>query len=84
MSKSERETPSSLAIHLLGPFRAEVDGQAVEEHRWSRRKPKMLVKLLALSGQPEFLPHLRRLAAKESLPASLRSALVQTIYQIGS
>ena len=51
MSKFEpqgAEVPSVLEIHLLGPFRVVVDGRAVEGRRFARRKPKLLVKLLAL------------------------------------
>ena len=45
----KRASPSScLEIRLLGPFRVAVDGRAVEERCWPRRKPKLLVKLLAL------------------------------------
>lgn len=42
---------SSLEIHLLGPFRIVVDGTPVEDRRFTRRKPKLLVKLLALESQ---------------------------------
>jgi DNA-binding SARP family transcriptional activator/Tfp pilus assembly protein PilF len=58
MSEAEREAivaPPSLELHLLGPFRAAVDGRAVEERRWSRRKQSLLVKLLAL--QPHHRLH---------------------------
>ena len=48
-------TPSSLEIHLLGLFRVAVDGIPVEDRRWTRRKPKLLVKLLAL--QPHHQLH---------------------------
>src|SRR2546423_5635012 len=51
MPKAGREksaAPSSLEIQLLGPFRVAVDGRVVEERHWSRRKPALLVKLLAL------------------------------------
>jgi DNA-binding SARP family transcriptional activator/TolB-like protein len=37
-----------------------VDGLAVEEHRWARRKPKLLVKVLAL--QPHYRLHREQLA----------------------
>jgi DNA-binding SARP family transcriptional activator len=37
-----------LKIFLLGKFRAEIDGIAVDEKRWTRRSAKSLVKLLAL------------------------------------
>ncbi|MGH9832196.1 MAG: ATP-binding protein [Blastocatellia bacterium] len=46
---------SRLEIHLLGPFRIAVDGQPVEERQWARRKPKLLLKLLAL--QPHHQLH---------------------------
>ncbi|HSE98565.1 MAG TPA: hypothetical protein VLD57_09900, partial [Blastocatellia bacterium] len=48
-------TPSTLEIHLLGPFRVAVDGKGVEEHRWQRNKPKLLIKLLAI--QPHHQLH---------------------------
>lgn len=47
--------PSSLEIHLLGPFRVTVDGRMVAEHQWPRPRPKLLVKLLAL--QPHHQLH---------------------------
>src|SRR5438477_2117710 len=62
MSKASRErpaAPSSLEVHLLGPFRVAVDGREVEERLWSRRKPKLLVKLLAL--QPHHQIHREQL-----------------------
>src|SRR5262249_38792780 len=46
---------SRLEIHLLGPFRIAVDGAPVEERQWARRKPKLLIKLLAL--QPHHQLH---------------------------
>jgi DNA-binding SARP family transcriptional activator/TolB-like protein/Flp pilus assembly protein TadD len=47
---SQAPQPSSkLELHLLGPARILVDGVAVEERQWTRRKSKALVKLLALS-----------------------------------
>src|ERR1700730_3431425 len=56
MSKATEKTtaPSSLEIHLLGPLRMYVDGTAVDESRWSRRKPKLLVELLALQPHHQF------------------------------
>jgi len=45
----------SLEIYLLGPFRVVVNGRAVNERRWSRRKPALLIKLLAL--QPHHQLH---------------------------
>jgi hypothetical protein len=54
MSKGDEKGRSggSLEIYLLGPFRVVVEGQAVSEREWSRRKPAQLIKLLAL--QPPF------------------------------
>ncbi len=43
-----------LEIHLLGRFRVSVDGIEVEESRWTRRRTKMLLKLLALSPQHQL------------------------------
>jgi len=46
--------PSSLEIHLLGLFRISVDGRAVDERRFTRRKPKQLIKLLALQSHHQL------------------------------
>jgi hypothetical protein len=43
-----------------------------------------VVKLLALSGQPEIVPAFRRLAVRGSLPSEVRSALMEATYQISS
>ncbi len=43
-----------------------------------------VVKLLALSGQSEIVPAFRRLAVRGSLPAEVRSAVMEAIYQISS
>jgi DNA-binding SARP family transcriptional activator len=40
---------ADLRIEVLGRFRVSVDGGAVEERVWRRRKPAALVKLLALA-----------------------------------
>ena len=58
MSKADRvlsDAPSSLEIHLLGPFRVTVDGVAVDRRRFAGRKPTLLIKLLAL--QPHHQLH---------------------------
>ncbi|MFN2452759.1 MAG: hypothetical protein ABR577_00910 [Pyrinomonadaceae bacterium] len=46
--------PSSLEIHLLGPFRVLVGGALVKERQWARRKPQMLLKLLALQPHQQL------------------------------
>jgi TubC N-terminal docking domain len=43
-----------------------------------------VVKLLALSGQPDILPAFRRMAVRGTLPAEVRSAIMEAIYQITS
>lgn len=65
MSKGDEEsrTGGSLNIYLLGPFRVVVEGRAVSEREWSRRKPALLIKLLAL--QPHHQLH--REQAMESI-----------------
>src|SRR5256885_16789221 len=74
-------TSSSLEIHLLGHFRMLVDGQAVDERSFTRRKPKLLIKLLAL--QPHHQLH--REQAMEYLwpdsdPASAANNLHKAIH----
>jgi hypothetical protein len=41
-----------------------------------------VIKLLALTGQPEVVPAFRRLAVRGSLPSEVRSAVMEAIYQI--
>ena len=43
-----------------------------------------VVKLLALSGQPDIVPAFRRLAVRASLPSEVRAAVMEAIYQISS
>jgi HEAT repeat protein len=43
-----------------------------------------VVKLLALSGQPEVLTAFRRMAVRGSLPPEVRSAVMEAIYQMTS
>ena len=56
---------------------------AIEEHQSSEVR-LAVVKLLALSGQPEIVPAFRRLAVRASLPSEVRSAVMEAIYQISS
>jgi DNA-binding SARP family transcriptional activator/TolB-like protein/Tfp pilus assembly protein PilF len=53
--RKKSSTPTTLEIYLLGPFRILVDGQAIDERQLTRRKPKQLIKLLAL--QPHHQLH---------------------------
>src|SRR5260370_1195791 len=57
--------------------------RAIEDH------PNMevrlaVVKLAALSGQPDILPAFRRMAVRGSLPPEERSSVMEAIYQITS
>jgi len=84
MSRAAREqaaSPSSLEVYLLGPFRIMVDERAIEERRWSRRKPKLLVKLLAL--QPHHQLHreqVMELLWPEQEPESVSNSLHKAIH----
>lgn len=57
--------------------------RAIESHHDNEVR-LAVVKLLALSGQQEILPSFRRLAVRGSLPAEVRSAVMEAIYQISS
>jgi predicted ATPase/DNA-binding SARP family transcriptional activator len=50
----KKPTDAPLRIEMLGTFRLSVDGVPVEAARWSRRKSKLLVKLLALQPQHQL------------------------------
>ena len=73
--------PSSLDIRLLGPFQMAVDGARVEDRRWPRRKPKLLVKLLALQSQHQLhRDQLMELLWPEIDPESASNNLHKIIY----
>ena len=57
--------------------------RAIEAHP-STEVRLAVVKLLALSGQPDVLPAFRRMAVRGTLPAEVRSAVMEAIYQVGS
>jgi DNA-binding SARP family transcriptional activator len=84
MSKAERKrgtAPFALEIQLLGPFRLMVDGAPVEERRWSRRKPKLVVKLLAL--EPHHQLHREQVMEMlwpEQEPESASNSLHKAIH----
>src|SRR6266850_318890 len=72
---------ASLEIYLLGPFRILVDGQLVAGPHLTRRKPKLLVKLLAL--QPHRQLHreqLMELLWPDSDPEAASNNLHKTIH----
>ena len=55
--------------------------RAIEEHPNTDVR-LAVIKLLALSGQPDVLASFRRMAVRGSLPAEVRSAVMEAIYQI--
>lgn len=57
--------------------------RAIEEHP-NIEVRLAVVKLLALSGQPDILPAFRRMAVRGSLPPEVRTAVMEAIYQITS
>ena len=57
--------------------------RAIESHP-STEVRLAVVKLLALSGQPDVLPAFRRMAVRGTLPPEVRSAVMEAIYQVGS
>jgi hypothetical protein len=57
--------------------------RAIEEHA-NLEVRLAVVKLLALSGQPDILRAFRRMAVRGSLPPEVRSAVMEAIYQITS
>jgi hypothetical protein len=57
--------------------------RAIEEHPNTEVR-LAVIKLLALSGQPEVLSAFRRMAVRGSLPSEVRSAVMEAIYQITS
>src|SRR5258706_3220200 len=81
--QEQSATPSALEIHLLGPFRIIVDGTTVEERRFTRRKPKLLIKLLAL--QPHHQLHREQameLLWPDSDPDSAANNLHKAIHMV--
>jgi hypothetical protein len=57
--------------------------RAIEEHA-NIEVRLAVIKLLALSGQPDILPAFRRMAVRGTLPPEVRSAIMEAIYQISS
>src|SRR5215510_12771241 len=52
--KSQFSASQTLTIRLLGPFELFVGDAPAPSHRWPRRKPKLLVKLLALQPRRQL------------------------------
>lgn len=75
-------SPSSLALHVLGSFRAFVDGVEVDDGRWARRKAKLLVKLLAIHSHHKLhREEVMDLLWPDLDPSSAANNLHKTIHQ---
>jgi hypothetical protein len=57
--------------------------ETIEDHP-STEVRLAIVKLLALSGQPDILKTFRYLATRDSLPIAVRSSIMEAIYQLNN
>lgn len=78
-----------LGIELLGGFRVSVDGTAIEDRAWRRRKPALLVKLLALAPthrlhREQIMDALWPDLGAGAASANLRKALHQARRALGA
>ena len=83
--ESRDKTYDAFSLLFLMSKAGEVQSlmRAIEEHP-NLEVRLAVVKLLALSGQPDILPAFRRMAVRGSLPPEVRSAVMEAIYQISS
>jgi hypothetical protein len=83
--ESREKTYDAFSLLFLMAKAGEVQPlmEAIEEHP-NVEVRLAVVKLLALSGQPEIVATFRRLAVRGSLPSEVRSAVMEAIYQISS
>ena len=83
--RSIGQTHDALALLFLMTRAGEVQPllKAIEENSAIDTRVTC-VKLLALSGQLEVLPALRRLSVRASLPPEVRSEVMEAIYQLGT
>ena len=84
-SESRDKTYDAFSLLFLMSKAGEVQPlmRAIEDHPDVEVR-LAVVKLLALSGQPDILPAFRRMAVRGSLPPEVRSAVMEAIYQISS
>jgi hypothetical protein len=83
--ESREKTYDAFSLLFLMAKAGEVQPlmQAIEDYP-SVEVRIAVVKLLALSGQPQVVPAFRRLAVRGSLSSEVRSAVMEAIYQISS
>ena len=84
-SESRAKTYDAFSLLFLMSKAGELQPlmRAIEEHA-NIEVRLAVVKLLALSGQPDILPAFRRMAVRGTLPPEVRSAIMEAIYQITS
>lgn len=82
---SREKTHEALALLFLMAKAGEVRPlmTTIEEGQ-NQEVSLAVVNLLALSGRSEIVPTFRRLTVRGSLPAQVRSAVMEAIYQISS
>ena len=83
--ESREKTYEAFSILFLMAKAGEVQSliQAIENHPNTSVR-LAVIKLLAFSNQPEIIAAFRRLAVRGSLPAEVRSAVMEAIHEIGS
>ena len=84
-AESREKTYDAFSLLFLMAKAGEVQPllQAIEDYPNVEARIAV-VKLLALSGQPDIVPAFRRMAVRGSLPSEVRAAVMEAIYQIGS
>jgi HEAT repeat protein len=84
-TKSQKNTYGTISLLFLVAKAGEVQPllDLLEDHP-SIELRLALIELLALSGEAAILPALKRLAVKPGLPAEVRSAVMEAIYQLST
>jgi hypothetical protein len=85
IGESRERTYDAFSILFLMAKAGEVQPlmQAISKHT-NIEVRLTAIKLLALSNQPQVLPALRNLAAREALPTEVQSAVMEAIYLIST
>jgi DNA-binding SARP family transcriptional activator/TolB-like protein len=71
----------SLKLHLLGPFRAVVDGVELDTSKWPRKTARLLVKLLALApGHKLHREQIAEILSPDADPEAAQNRLHKAIH----
>lgn len=83
--ESREKTYDAFSVLFLMAKAGEVQTllQAIEKHSNSAVRLSV-IKLLTFSNRPEIIPALRSLAVRGALPSEVRSALMESIYEISN